>query len=295
MTETSGEHSPQIQTYSLTATDNTNIPFELSELTGMSQTRIKTAMSCGAVWRKHNDSLQRIRRANVKVAPGDEIIFHFNANALAAKSFVPELIANETDFSVWCKPSGMTVSGSRYADHTSLKRWVEVNQRSGNTVFIVHRLDRFTLGLIVVAHNKNTAADLSRQFRERSVSKRYHAICHGKWKSVWGNAQTITTPIDGKSATTHIQRLDGNEEFSLLEISIDTGRRHQIRRHLAEQGYPVVGDRLYGKASPTDESAQKPDLDLQLRATGLAFQSPTGDRLNFELDGDRWPQLADQQ
>lgn len=269
----------EAQTFSFTVSEPVSIPAALSELSALSQTRIKHAMTCGAVWCNRNSVLHRLRRSSAKVNAGDEIIFHYLPEALDAEPLTPELIVEEPDYSVWRKPAGMTVSGSRYADHTSLKRWIEINHRSGNTVFIVHRLDRFTQGLIVVAHNKSTAADLSRQFRERTVEKRYHAIVVGDL----ANNQTINTPLDNKPAVTHVQKLKANDSYSLLEIRIDTGRKHQIRRHLTELGHPVLGDRQYGDADTK--------FDLQLAATGLTFKSPSGYSLRYKLNEEHWPKL----
>lgn len=275
------------QTFSLTLSEPGNIPGALSSLTALSQTRIKYAMACGAVWCNRDGKSHRVRRASAKVKAGDEIIFHYYPEALDSTVPEPALIVEEAGYSVWHKPVGMTVSGSRYADHTSLKRWIEINRRSGDTVFIVHRLDRFTAGLIVVAHNKAAAADLSRQFRERTVQKRYHAIVKGDF----AEDQTIETPLDGKPAVTHVQKLASNTHASLLEIRIDTGRKHQIRRHLAEIGHPVLGDRQYGASEPEPAPAPAPESDLQLIATGLAFKSPSGYGLSYKLDEDHWPIL----
>tara|TARA_R110002073_G_scaffold4833_8_gene30820 strand:- start:2192 stop:3046 length:855 start_codon:yes stop_codon:yes gene_type:complete len=273
------------QTFSLTITDvELGLPDQLSELTGLSRTRIKHAMSCGAVWREGSTSLQRIRRASAKVKVGDKITFHHNPEALDAISLTPELIFAAGDFSVWFKPAGMTVSGSRFGDHTALNRWIEINHRSGDAVFLVHRLDRFTAGLVVVAHRKAAAADLSKQFSDREVEKRYHAIIHGQLKK----DQTIEERLDDKTAVSRITVLTPAKEYSLIEVNIATGRKHQIRRHLMGIGHSVVGDRQYG----SDEV----DKDLQLAATTLGFRVPGSkyktETLHFELDETRVPFLA---
>jgi tRNA pseudouridine32 synthase/23S rRNA pseudouridine746 synthase len=273
------------ETFNLDITNpEASIPDLLSELTGLSRTRIKHAMTCGAVWRKTGETQQRVRRANVRVKAGDKIVFNHSPEALDSVSLTPELIFDGTDFSVWFKPAGMTVSGSRFGDHTALNRWIEMNHRQGNSVFLVHRLDRFTAGLIVVAHRKNTAADLSKQFSYREVEKRYHAIVHGQLKK----GRTIDLPLDEKAAISRVSALQQNPGYSLVSVEIATGRKHQIRRHLAAIKHPVVGDRQYG----SDDT----ERDLQLAATSIRFRVPgskyKSETLHFELDKSRWPDLS---
>jgi len=273
------------ETFSLSVTDvELGIPDLLSTLTGLSRTRIKHAMSCGAVWREGSTALQRVRRASAKLKVGDKITFHHNLEALDAIALTPELMFDGNDFSVWFKPAGMTVSGSRFGDHTALNRWIETHHKSGDSVFLVHRLDRFTAGLVVVAHRKAIAADLAKQFADREVEKRYHAIVHGK---LWKN-QTIETRLDDKSAVSRIIVIAHSDTFSLVEVRIATGRKHQIRRHLTSIGHPVVGDRQYG--------SEDVEQDLQLAATTLGFRIPGSlyrtEMIQFQLDESRVPFMS---
>lgn len=270
------------ETFSLIVTDiELGIPDLLNGLTGLSRTRIKHAMSCGAVWREGSTALQRVRRASAKLKVDDKITFHHNPEALDAVALTPELMFDGKDFSVWFKPAGMTVSGSRYGDHTALNRWIETHHKSGESVFLVHRLDRFTAGLVVVAHRKAIAADLSKQFADREVEKRYHAIVHGK---LWKN-QTIETRLDDKSAVSRIIVIAHSDDYSFVEVRIATGRKHQIRRHLTSIGHPVVGDRQYG--------SEDVEQDLQLAATTLGFRIPGSmyrtEMIQFQLDESRVP------
>jgi tRNA pseudouridine32 synthase/23S rRNA pseudouridine746 synthase len=112
------------------------------------------------------------------------------------------------------------------------------------------------------------AAELSALFAERKVTKKYSAIVKGNF-SDQPDPKRVDQDIDGRSAVSEFsfKGLLANGEQSLLDVSIETGRKHQIRRHLAGMGYPVVGDRLYG-------SGAEDGVDLQLKAYLLAFRCP---------------------
>ncbi|MCW8888596.1 MAG: pseudouridine synthase, partial [Gammaproteobacteria bacterium] len=145
-------------------------------------------------------------------------------------------------------------------------RWAEQHLLPERPAFIVHRLDRAASGLILVAHKKGSAAALAALFEKRDIDKRYRVIVHGNF-GVY--PRTINNEIDGRAATSKASLLsyDSEQDRSLLEIKIESGRKHQIRRHMAETGFPVVGDRLYGEKEDNE--------DLQLIAYSLSFVDPT--------------------
>ena len=159
------------------------------------------------------------------------------------------------------------------------------SQRPG----IVHRLDKDTSGLIVAAKTDRGRTALVAQWESRSVEKTYLALVSG---SVADEEATIDAPIGrdpknrqrmavvrtGRPAVTHFRVVERFPNTTLLEVSIETGRTHQIRVHLAFIGHPIVGDQLYGRARATD-----PQLDRQfLHASALAFQLPDGAALRLE-------------
>ena len=149
---------------------------------------------------------------------------------------------------------------------------------------VVHRLDRDTSGLLIIAKNPESAAHLQRQFAERIAKKTYIAITDGKPKL---NAAKIDLPIgrnpsapstfridpNGKPAQTTYHVLAENDAQSLVELKPTTGRTHQLRVHLAHLNAPILGDRVYGKSS---------DYRMMLHAQKLEITLPSGERKVFE-------------
>ena len=149
---------------------------------------------------------------------------------------------------------------------------------------IVHRLDRDTSGLLIIAKNPESAAHLQRQFAERTAKKTYIAITDGKPKL---NAAKIDLPIgrnpsapstfridpNGKPAQTTYHVLAENDARSLVELKPTTGRTHQLRVHLTHLNAPILGDRVYGKSS---------DCRMMLHAQKLEVALPSGERKVFE-------------
>jgi len=255
----------------------------LSHSTKLSKQAIKQAMTKGAVWLTRGKHTQRLRRASRPLKQLDTLHFYYNAEVLAATPVEATLITDEGDYSLWYKPCGLLSQGSKWGDHCTITRWAEQHLKPERPAFIVHRLDRAATGLILVAHSKKTTRALTALFQQRTIHKQYHAIVHGRFPQ----QLTLETAIDDRAAVSHIQLLkySTQRDCSLVNVEIETGRKHQIRRHLSQAGFPILGDRLYG-----DE--ETPTTDLQLTAVSLRFNCPnTGEQRDYELDSHLRPQL----
>jgi len=258
-----------------------DVPIDLlQKATGLSKQRIKLAMTQGAVWMTRGRNTQRLRRAKRALRAGDEVHLYYDAEILAEVPVEPTLIADVGKYSVWCKPYGLRSQGSKWGDHCTVGRWAERHLQPERPAFTVHRLDRAASGLILLAHTKTMAAALSELFRNRQVEKGYRALVAGDF-SDQPNPLRVEEPIDEKEAISEFSLQQVNEDGrSLVDVRIETGRKHQIRRHLADLGHPVIGDRMYG-------AGEKDDVDLQLTAYLLAFHCPVkGERVEYRLEED---------
>lgn len=238
--------------------------------TGLSKQLVKQLMQKGAVWLTKGKRTQRLRRAKRALQIGQTVHVYYDQSVLAMIAPEPILISDEGHYSVWNKPYGLLSQGSKWGDHCTITRWAEQHLKPQRVSFVVHRLDRAANGLIIIAHAKNAAAALSKLFHDRQVEKRYQIWVHGQFSSQATRDQPIRTDneIDGRSAVSYfaLVEYDADQNRSLLDVTIETGRKHQIRRHSAELGYPVIGDRLYGTEGDT--------VNLQLTAYFLAFECP---------------------
>ncbi len=242
----------------------------LAAAAGLPKGRIKDAMTKGAVWLRHGGKRRRLRRATALPAPGDVLELFYDEELLVREPPLPRCLADERHYTIWYKPPGLLAQGNDYGDHCSLLRQAELHTR--RPVFLVHRLDREAAGLMLVAHTREAAARLSRLFREKRIDKLYRVRVRGRLPAPGG---VIALPLDGKPARTEytVSRYDSATDTTLAEVRLASGRLHQIRRHLALLGHPVMGDPRYG-------TGNKDAAGLQLLAAGLAFRCPFGGALS---------------
>jgi len=215
--------------------------------------------------------------------------------------FIPIQIHYEDDeLAVIEKPAGLVVhpgaaTGVSTVVHGLLFHFQKLSGSEGPRPGIVHRLDKSTSGLLIVAKDDWTHSRLSRAFQERKVHKSYIALVHGKMPKPAaditlniGRHSTIRTRMAaqasrGRTALTSYRVLEELGGFSLLEVKIMTGRTHQIRVHLSAIGHPVVGDDVYGESRFKQFSKKYGELGRYfLHAAELRFTHPkTGLALEF--------------
>jgi len=240
--------------------------------------RIKEAMEKGGAWLRRAGHRRRVRRAKTRVATGDVVELFYDRDLLDRSAPPPRRLHDAGRYSVWYKPAGLMTQGTDFGDHCSLPRQVQAQLGPSRPVFLVHRLDREARGLILLAHDQRAAAALSQLLRERRMIKRYQVEVRGDLGAKGANGR-IDLPLDGKSAGTEYRMLshDPAADTSLVEVILHSGRRHQIRRHLAMAGHPVMGDPRYGQGN-------KNSTGLRLVAVELRFVCPfTGRPVAFEL------------
>lgn len=146
-------------------------------------------------------------------------------------------------------------------------------------LFVVHRLDRQTSGVLVFARSPAAARDLARQFARRTVEREYLAVVHG---SLATDAGTIATPVDDKRAVTHYTVTRRGADTTTVRVRLETGRKNQIRAHFAGLGHPLLGDARFG--GDAARHAAWPHASVALHARVLGIRHPkTRHALRFEL------------
>jgi len=250
----------------------------LARVSGLSKGAVKDAMRKGAVHvGRAGRTPNRLRRETATVRPGDVLEIHYDAALLALVPPEARLVRDAVRWSAWDKPAGLLTQGTPFGDHATLLRQAE--KALDRPALPVHRLDREVSGLVLVAHDVRAAAALSALLREGRVVRRYRAEVLGDVASALGNESVVETPLDGKDARTlwRVVACDAERGATTLDVTIETGRQHQIRRHLESIGHPVMGDPRYGAGNKNRDG-------MRLAAVFLAFEEPfTGEAVELAL------------
>jgi 23S rRNA pseudouridine1911/1915/1917 synthase len=185
------------------------------------------------------------------------------------------------------KPAGLlTIATETEKTRTlyALLREAANRKRPSEKIFIVHRLDREASGLLVFAKTIEAKEKLQDQFKDHSAGRLYVAVVEGRLKpdkvtirsylaeNAAFRVYSTKRSAAGKPAVTHVRVVRGNSKVTLVEVQLETGRKHQIRVHLAERGHPIVGDKTYG-------SRLNPLHRLALHGAELEFRHPMSGRL----------------
>ena len=270
--------------------------FIASNIQELSRTAVKRLIEDGNI--KVNEKEQKV---SYKVQENDVVEINVpEARELdiKAQDIPVEVVYEDNDIIVVNKPKGLVVHPANGNwDGTLVNAIMAICKDSLSGIGgeirpgIVHRLDKDTSGLLIIAKNDESHLNMSNQIKDRKVKKIYYALVRGV---VSEDEATINMPIarstkdrkkmavnkNGKEAITHFKVLERFSKYTLLEVKIDTGRTHQIRVHLSEIGHPVVGDEVYSNG--------KNDFGIKgqlLHAKSLTFRHPiTGEEMHLEAE-----------
>jgi 23S rRNA pseudouridine1911/1915/1917 synthase len=186
------------------------------------------------------------------------------------------LVHQDEDLVIVDKPAGLLTAPTPESDRSNLAKLLE--EKVGAPIFVVHRIDLETSGLLVFARTAEANRLLSERFRVHDVERLYLAGLRGVLAE---DERTVDVPVGGKRAVTHVTVVERFAAATLVRCRLETGRTHQIRLHTRHIGHPVLGDRKYGEASPVDPPR------MALHAALLGIKHPrTGEVLRFEA---AWP------
>jgi 23S rRNA pseudouridine1911/1915/1917 synthase len=256
----------------------------------------------------------KIIKPSHKCRSGDVFEIQFppeTSSDLTPWDFALDICYEDAHLLVVNKPAGLVVHPSYGHDQHTLVHALLHHTQDLSVGFhekrpgIVHRLDKETSGLLVVAKTDAAQEHLAQQFRARTVRRLYWALAHGRFEPASGTRTTLlnrhpkdrkrfASATSGKRATTHYKVLWLSKNITKLECRLETGRTHQIRVHLSELGHPIIGDQLYGSNSrlkTMSSSILKQNIAsmqrIGLHARELGFVHPaSGKSLHFTAD---WP------
>jgi tRNA pseudouridine32 synthase/23S rRNA pseudouridine746 synthase len=244
------------------------IEFLLANI-NLSKSRLKDLMSKGGVWRVTKEGeRERLRRAMTDIFVGEQLEIFYNEDLLALKPLKPELIIDEGQYSVWNKPAGMPLLGNDFGDFHSFGRAVEYTFNPNRPIFWLSAIDYEATGMVILAHSRKAAADLTTQFNPEGLKgAEVHYRCE-----VIGDYQggdRIDLDLEGEPSRSRVEkvRYDARPNRTVLDVWLETGREHQVRKQLAELGYPVIGDEEYGPENDEMEG-------LRLKIVELKFDCP---------------------
>lgn len=205
------------------------------------------------------------------------------------------LVFEDDDIIVVDKAAGVltvpTPRRERFTLVDELSRYLSRGPRITRRAFVVHRLDRDTSGVLLFARNGDMRDRLKDLFASHDLTRIYSAVIHGALRPASGTfrsylledpaslrVRSIANKAQGREAITHYRTIASNGRFTLLDVTLETGRRHQIRVHFAEAGHPVMGDAIYGPWM------DNPLGRLGLHARHLSFVHPrSGERVSFDV------------
>lgn len=265
---------------------NTLLPYLLGRLDRQSKSSVKALLRHRQIWVNGTPATH----FNTPLNPGDEVLISHEKGRVTFNHPQMKIVWEDDELIVVDKKDGLlSVSDSTAQERTAyflLSQYVKtIDPR--NKIFILHRLDKGTSGLMMFARNKNIQEYLRANWHETITRRTYIAVIEGVPEK---NSDTIVTwlaensrmkvyctdPQHGKEAVSRYRVLKNNTKYSLIELDLETGRKNQIRAQMEHIGHPVAGDPKYGAL--TDPAGR-----LMLHARRLCFRHPaTGEEMRFE-------------
>ncbi|MNS08142.1 Ribosomal large subunit pseudouridine synthase D [compost metagenome] len=265
------------------------LPFLLDTLSHLSRNSVKSILARGQV----TVNSQPTTAYNYELEPGYLVSIHQEKVSSTPPLIGMTILFEDEDIVVIQKEHGLLSVSAGQENEITAYRQLMSHVRSENAnhrIFIVHRLDRDTSGVMLFAKSEKVQQTLQNSWQDIVKERSYVALVDGEVKKQEG---TITSwlkesstlkmysspyPNDGQHAITHYKKIQSNKFFTLLEVHLETGRKNQIRVHMQDIGHPVTGDKKYGSKS-------KEIGRLGLHARILAFEHPTtGAMMRFETD-----------
>lgn len=261
--------------------------FLIENISAKGRNSIKGLLARGQV--SVNDS--ETTRYNYPLQPGDVVTVQWGKVAEEEQPIGLQILHEDDDIIVIHKEAGLlSIAGGEENELTAHRQLMEHVRRfhPKNRVFVVHRLDRDTSGVMLFAKNDQAKQTLQNTWQEAVIERSYVALVERRVKKPEGTivswlkeSRTLLmyssrTPNGGQEAITHYKVLQSTRDYSLLEVRLQTGRKNQIRVHMQDIGHPIVGDKKYG-------STKNPIGRVGLHALVLAFIHPaTGQTMRFE-------------
>lgn len=251
----------------------------------LSKKTARVALDIGAVFLRN----KRCKQGTDRVHEGDHVsvvlggAFHralaqqCEANAIPPPAPAVVVLHEDEHILVVVKPTGLLTAPTPESDGNNLMSHLQAS-RPEERLYVVHRLDLATSGVMVVAKSVTANRSLSELFRLHRLTRRYDAFLSGR---VSWEQHDVQLALRGKKATTRFKVTDRFRQITRVDATLETGRTHQIRLHAQSLGYPVVSDPAYGKALLRARGIRAPRLALHARY--LAFEHPvTKTPLNWE-------------
>lgn len=272
----------------LEVTEQTTLmPFLLSSLRQKSRDNVKSLLRNRQVLVNG----EPVTQFNHELKPGDMVTISATRHTGGLMARNMRLVYEDEHLIVIDKNAGllsMASDNEKYLTAYNILSTYVKSQKPSNRIFIVHRLDRDTSGLMMFARSEKVQSLLQRDWKHNVTARTYVALVEGEvtepdgviksyiYESKALVMHSTRNPEKGDLAITRFRRLKSGQEYSLLEVTLDTGKKNQIRLHMQEAGHSIAGDKKYGATT-------SPIGRLGLHASVLAFKHPvTGKELRFE-------------